>query len=215
MDKGEAIDAVSDNGYAYTTFPDNLREDRDVAMATVSHMGFMLYDMGLFQGDKKIVMTAVINDGTAIQFASPELQEDKELAMAAVRNNGAALNFLPAFKREPELIKLAINHGYVPTEEQLAIVEQHVMIEREQSSMALYKSDAGIDQVDRVVNADLTERYAREDTPSTFGKLNNQGPNISRKIRNNIGSFLSSDRGIYPSRDRNKGGKRRKRTKRR
>jgi len=131
--------------------------------------------------------------------------------MAAVRNNGASLNFLPAFNRDPELIKLAINHGYVPTEEQLAIVEQHVRIEREQSSMALYKSDAGIDQFDRVVNADLNQRYAHEGSTSTIGKLNNQGPNISRKIRNNIGSFLSQDRGIYPSHDRNKGGTRKRR----
>jgi len=75
MNKAQAIDVVSDNGYAYSTLSDELREDRDVALATVINMGFMLYDMEIFKKDKQIVMAAVMNDGTAIQFASKKLKK--------------------------------------------------------------------------------------------------------------------------------------------
>ena len=225
MDKGEAIDRVSEGPYAYNALSDELREDRDVAMATVTHMGFMLYDMEIFKGDKEIVMAAVMNDGTAIQFASPELQADKEVVMAAVRNNGSALHFLPAFKKDPELIKLAINHGYVPTKKQQAILVEHerqVMVEREQSSMALHKADADslpFDQFERGVRANVEERYKNPEARDTLinskvGILNNQGAEFGEQFMGRIrrSGVNVLDRGKYPG--ENPFGGTRKRTKR-
>jgi hypothetical protein len=215
----KAIERVTDNPYSYTTLSDELKANRDVVMTTVSTMGFMLYDMERFKADKKIVMAAVRNDGTAIQFASPELQEDKEVAMAAVRNNGSALHFLPAFKKEPELIKLAINHHYVPTKEQQAILVDHerqVMVEREQSSIALHKADAeseSFDEFERGVKTNLKERYKNQEASNpTVGMLNNQGPEIGKKIMGKIRSYGAVDRGKYPA--KNPFGGTRKRTKR-
>jgi len=236
MEKREAIDRVSDNAYAYDTLSDKLKEDRDVAMATVSTMGFMLYNMDpRFKADKKIVMAAVRSDGTAVEFASTELKADKEVAMAAVRNNGSALHFLPEFKedkdvvmaaitthgstikyashelqRDPDFITLAIDHGHNPTR------EQRVIVEREQSSKSLHKYDAELapfDTFERGVRKNLKDRYAQHTRRSTVGKLNEQGPHISEKIMRKITSYGPTplDRGKFPER---RGG-RRKRTKRR
>lgn len=223
MDKEDAIKRVTDNPYSYTTLSDELKANRDVVMATVSTMGFMLYDMEpRFKKDKKIVMAAVRNDGTAIQFASPDLQEDKEVAMAAVRNNGSALHFLPAFKKDPELIKLAINHHYVPTKEQQAILVDHerqVMVEREQSSIALHKADAeseSFDEFERGVKANLKERYKNQEASNpTVGMLNNQGPEIGKKFMGKIRSYGPQvDRGKYPAKNPFGGTRRTKRSKR-
>lgn len=239
MDKREAIKAVSKTASEFTHLPDELKEDRDVVMATVSKLGIMLmYMEPRFQADKEIVMAAVMNFGPAIQFASPELKEDKEVAIAAVRENGRALDHLLAFKRDmdvvttavmnhgsniryaspelqkdPELINLAIYHGHRPTEEQRAIVA------RERSSKELHKYDAELlpfDQFKRGVRKNLQERYEHTHTPrSIVGMLNNQGPNISEKIMREISSYGPKplDRGKFP-RSHRIGGKRRKRTKR-
>jgi Domain of unknown function (DUF4116) len=243
MDKEDAIERVTDNPYSYTTLSDELKANRDVVMATVSTMGFMLYDMEpRFKADKKIVMAAVRNDGTAIQFASPDLQEDKEVAMTAVRNNGAALHFLPEFKedrdvvmaaitthgstikyashelqRDPDFIALAIDHGHIPTK------EQSLIMARERSSKELHKYDAESEpfhQFKRGVRNNLQDRYAHRHTRnSTVGKLNEQGPHISEKILREISSYGPKplDRGKFPKSHRIWGGTRRKRkqTKRR
>lgn len=180
----------------------------------------MLYDMGPFTADKEIVMAAVMNDGTAIQFASPELQEDMDVAMVAVMNNGSAILYLPELQRNPTIIKLAMNHGHKPTREQQAIVarEQEVILAREQSSMALHQLDAEsapFREFEQGVRANLEARYASLNINSTVGKLNDQGPDISNKIMNKISAFglPAPDRAPFPG-ENPKGGTRRKRNKR-
>jgi hypothetical protein len=196
MDIEYAIDAVSENALAYTTLPDELKENRDVVMATVITRGFMLKHVGHFKDDQIVVMAALSNHGDFSE-ASQRLQKD------------------------PTMIQFAIEHGHVPTREQAVIVE------REQSSMALHKSDAAIapfHQVERGVRANLNKRYDahKEKRPyhqhSTVGILNDQGPNISKKLLYEINSFGLGiapplDRAPFPAKDP-RGGTRRKRNKR-
>ena len=54
------------------------------------------------RADKAIVISAVSNDGKALEYASEELKADKEVALAAISNNLIAFKYVPP--------SLALNH---------------------------------------------------------------------------------------------------------
>ena len=209
MDKEEAIEAVSENALVYTTLPDELKEDRDVVLATVRKDGYILIYMDpQFKEDKEVVLAALTNFGYAIHYTK-HLKGDKDVVTAAIMYDGYNLNSAsPELQRDPELITLAMNHGYMPTEEQQEILE------REQSSKALHKVDAELapfHQFERGIRANIRERYeAKEKRPRTVGMLNNQGPDIGEKLMNKISSYgpTRMNRGKYPSK---RGGTRKRR----
>lgn len=219
MDIEDAIDAVSENALAYTTLPDELKQNRDVVMATVRKDGYILIYMDQkFKEDKEVVMAAIMNFGYAIHYTET-LKGDRDVVTAAIIQDSYNFNSAsPELQRDPELIKLAINHGYIPTKEQAVIVE------REQSSMALHKSDAAsapFHEFNRGVRANLQARYESHKAKrpyhghSTVGILNNQGEPISEKIMHDVSSFGLEplDRAPFPAKDP-RGGTRRKRNKR-
>jgi hypothetical protein len=211
MEKEHAIEAVSENAYAYNTLSDELREDRDVVLATVRKDGYILIFMDpQFKEDKEVVLAALTNFGYAIHYTE-DLKGDKDVVTAAIMHDGYNLNSASEeLQRDPELITLAMNRGYMPTE------EQEEILEREQSSKALHKVDAELApfrQFERGIRANLKERYRGEEKrPRTVGMLNNQGRDISEKLMHEIRSYVATrmNRGKYPK----KGGTR-KRTKRR
>ena len=193
MDKEDAIEVVSENALAYTTLPYKLKQDRDVVMATVRKDGYILIYMDQkFKEDKEVVMAAIMNFGYAIHYTET-LKGDRDVVTAAIIQDSYNFNSAsPELQRDPELIKLAINHGYIPTKEQAVIVE------REQSSMALHKSDAAsapFHEFNRGVETDLNKRYESHKAKrpyhghSTVGILNNQGEPISGKLLYEINSF--------------------------
>ena len=59
------------------------------------------------KGDKEVVLAAVVQDGKALQFASPELRADKEVALAAVNQNAWALEWVPPELRGDREVVLA------------------------------------------------------------------------------------------------------------
>jgi len=54
-------------------------------------------------------MTAVMNEGSALQYAHESLQRDKEIVKAAVMNEGTALKYAHEWiKRDRDVVKMAV-----------------------------------------------------------------------------------------------------------
>ena len=50
-------------------------------------------ELNRLYGDIDIIMTAVNQDGKALEFASEDLQRNRDIVMAAVKQNGKVLDF--------------------------------------------------------------------------------------------------------------------------
>jgi hypothetical protein len=46
------------------------------------------------RGEKRIVLAAVLNDGMALELASPSMRNDEEVFVTAVRQNRNAIRYL-------------------------------------------------------------------------------------------------------------------------
>ena len=162
-------------------------------------------------------MAVVMKNGSMLEHINDDFKNDKVVVMAALSNGGDFSESSQRLQKDPRMIDFAIEHGHVPTKEQL------VLLSREKSSMSLHKSDAELEpfnQFARGVHKNLEKRFeyrgkiAKDD--SKIGILNELGPDFSRKTMRRISDFVSKpmDRGSFPANDP-MGGTRRKRTKRR
>eukprot|EP00928_Gymnodinium_smaydae_P083371 TRINITY_DN6660_c0_g2_i1.p1 TRINITY_DN6660_c0_g2~~TRINITY_DN6660_c0_g2_i1.p1 ORF type:complete len:487 (-),score=118.78 TRINITY_DN6660_c0_g2_i1:52-1341(-) len=89
-------------------FAEELRDDRDVALAAVLQNGDALQFVGEgLRSDRDLVMTAVQQRGSAVQWAADSLRCDHAVAMAAVSQNGAALCHVDRSLREDREVVLA------------------------------------------------------------------------------------------------------------
>jgi intracellular sulfur oxidation DsrE/DsrF family protein len=81
-------------------------------ISLLNHNGMLLSRLGDLRNDPPIVMTAVMNNGLALQFASEPMRNDKSIVMAAVTNNGLALQFAsePMRNHDGVLIGALINN---------------------------------------------------------------------------------------------------------
>ena len=57
--------------------------------------------------DKKIILAAVIENGSALKNADKSLQKDKKIVMAAIQNRGSALQYADKSLQKNKVIVLA------------------------------------------------------------------------------------------------------------
>ena len=81
-------------------------------MTAVSNDGYALqYASKELMADKEVVLVAVSNNGNALQFASKELIADKEVILAAVLNDGDALGYVDnKFIADKEVVLTAVSN---------------------------------------------------------------------------------------------------------
>ena len=163
MDIEDAIEAVSEDPMIFTTFSPELKENRDVVMATVMTSGSMLEYVDEFKNDKVVVMAALSNGGV-FSDASPELQ------------------------RDPRMIDFAITHGHVPTPKQKAILARPFdQFQRGLNQNLQKRYETAISRQE-----DYKKPKGAEEPPVDPSKvyiLNNQGPANSKTIMERIRSF--------------------------
>lgn len=79
--------------YGFVNLPDDLRNDRDFALAIVKHDANRLDKAGKFKEDKEFVMEVVKIYGKALQYASKGLQNDREVVLEAMKKDLYAFNY--------------------------------------------------------------------------------------------------------------------------
>jgi hypothetical protein len=82
--------------------------DRDVVLSAVKQNGMALQFAGTLIQDKQVVTIAVNQNGTALQFAGSYTQ-DKDVVLTAVMQHGMALQFAPTFKTDLDVCQRAYN----------------------------------------------------------------------------------------------------------
>jgi predicted RNA-binding protein (virulence factor B family) len=88
----EAI-RVIEQGMFLQNLPQTFRSNKKVVISAVTNDGYALnHAAENLQDDKEVVFAAVTNNGGALEFASQRLRADKEVVISAVTNNGYALN---------------------------------------------------------------------------------------------------------------------------
>jgi len=109
------LDEVARDKKAYQFLSDELRADRDIALASIQVHGITLaFAPLLFKEDHEFAMAAVKANGLAIEFIHPKLiLTDVDICVLAVENNGHALELLPAEMRmNPDVLLAQLAHGY-------------------------------------------------------------------------------------------------------
>jgi predicted nucleic acid-binding Zn-ribbon protein len=71
----------------------NFNGFKNDAIVVVSNDGLDLENFEELQDDDDVVMAAVKNNGSALQFASERLRADKEIVIAAVKNDPYVIVF--------------------------------------------------------------------------------------------------------------------------
>jgi len=104
MDKKTAIESVRKNGLYLSHF-DRFKNDPEVVLTAVQQNGLALQFSSLINKES-IVMAAVQQNGKALEFASYILKNDDDVVMAAVKNNPVSLQFARENPRDNDDIVL-------------------------------------------------------------------------------------------------------------
>jgi hypothetical protein len=75
----------------------------------------LLKKAGIFKDDKDVVMEAVVQSGSLLEYASDEMKNDKEIVKAAIRENYLAFEFASEdLRNDPEIqeVYLSIKKAY-------------------------------------------------------------------------------------------------------
>ena len=93
--------------------PDKLFESRNLVLEAVNRRGRLLERAKSYQDDDEVVLTAVANCPSAIEFASKRLQDDRRVLVAAASHADSDLIFfdgpMSKHKDDDELVGLAID----------------------------------------------------------------------------------------------------------
>lgn len=98
-DRDLALLVVTGSCYPGSCYPlwdylgTSLKADREIIMAVLPHKGMYVKDIPHKVVDKEIALTAVRQDGLALQHIPKKWKKDNEVIMAAVQQNGLALQF--------------------------------------------------------------------------------------------------------------------------
>jgi hypothetical protein len=91
---------------------DGLKGDKDCVLTAVKQNGTALeYASDTLKGDKDIVSSAVKEDGNALQYASDTLKKDKDFVLTAVKQRG---NALESSERNASLAPMSPIHHRAP-----------------------------------------------------------------------------------------------------
>jgi histidinol phosphatase-like PHP family hydrolase len=95
--------------------PSKLKNDKEIVLAAVHQDGSSLeYASDELKNNKEVVFAAVTNDGWALRYASKELKDNREIVLAAVQQKGYALECASDELRDNREIVLAAvqQHGH-------------------------------------------------------------------------------------------------------
>ena len=121
-DKEIVLAAITNNGEALRHANEEFLESREFVLLAAKTFGRVFDIKGSWDGfnrrcvpsefkaDKEIVMTALANDGNALQLVSDEMKADKEVVLFAVSNDGKALEYASdELKADKEVVMRAIS----------------------------------------------------------------------------------------------------------
>lgn len=127
-------EAVKKHGFAYRYADRSLKKDRALALLGLGHKGriaqfsnylgynwvderpvpsfvFQYTDYSL-KKDATVVLSAVEQDGLALELAHPSIKKNKKIVMAAVKQNGLALEHADAmFRSDLEIVQAAVKQN--------------------------------------------------------------------------------------------------------
>lgn len=101
-----------EGGYALYYASEELKNDRELVLASVRDKGRMLRHLPeQMRGDPEVVMAAVENDPGAIIYASANCRSLDEIVHIAVQKNGKVLRFFPeTYRHDKQLILSALQN---------------------------------------------------------------------------------------------------------
>lgn len=90
-------------------------KDKEAALAEVRNNGYSLKYYKNFQGNRDVVLAAVIQAGDALQYASEHLQGDEDIVLQAVKQTGSALQYADKkIKKNENIVFVAVEkEGFV------------------------------------------------------------------------------------------------------
>ena len=110
-ERHKAIYAISnseDPAAIIQTFPEHLRNDREVVLAAVKQNGHALkFASPSMKKNEEVVLAAVQQNGLALQHALLSMKNNEKVVLAAVEQNGHALKFAWRRLKNDEEIALA------------------------------------------------------------------------------------------------------------
>ena len=111
MDKKKALEIVQASGWEFKNLPDDsLKKDKEIVLAAVKQDGSVLeFADDIFKKDKEIVLAAVKQDGGALQYADDIFKKDKEIVLEAVKASGYTLQYADdSLKKDKEIVLAAV-----------------------------------------------------------------------------------------------------------
>ena len=103
------LPCLEKHGWALKYASNALKNDKEVVLAAVSNWGSALQFASYFWNDKDVLLAAVQTDGEALEWADDELKNDKEVVLAAVQESGKALQWASKeMKHEKEVVLTAV-----------------------------------------------------------------------------------------------------------
>merc|ERR1711990_682349 len=103
----EALARVKKNPFAVRHLSEELKNDKDVALAAVKKHGCAVKYLIELKNDLDVALAAVTQDGHALRHLSEELRNKKDVALAAVKESGHALRHLSEELRDKKDVALA------------------------------------------------------------------------------------------------------------
>lgn len=93
-DRGLALMAVENNGFAFIVLPRHLQADHEIIRAATATNRHCFKRAPHLRGDEECVLQAVRNDAQALSLATPELQRNRIFVLEAVKRNNEALKYV-------------------------------------------------------------------------------------------------------------------------
>ena len=95
MSRAEIIAGIKKSGDIYiSNFDTRIKKDKEIVLIAVKNYGTALeYVDKSMQDDKEVVLVAVKENGNALKYASSRLKDDKEVVFSAVQNNKYVIRF--------------------------------------------------------------------------------------------------------------------------
>lgn len=108
------LEVIGKNPRNWMNIPENFKRDEEFARAAARQDGLILHYMHGFQMTKTVVLTAVCQNGVALEAASDILKSDLEIVSGAVSQNGRALEYASdTLKASKEVVLRAVlQHGH-------------------------------------------------------------------------------------------------------
>ena len=114
-------------------------------------------------GDKTLILTAVKQNGLALEYARTALKKDKDVVLAAVQQNGLTLQFANAmFKNNQHIVLTAINNNYHALQFASSALKKNKMLILAAIKInphVLEFADASMKQDRQVITAAMNKHY--------------------------------------------------------